>query len=283
MPLVEYDFKALFGSEQFKDFGYIDAEQSLRVVYPLATQQFPIGYISDKNTPEGQGRDVINQTLGTKFGLIYHLRLSFNDDRNSVIVVESEPEDVIKQLGGRQRPSVSYDCGGLIIPRNSESPFVVETFVGDCACIVVRSDRWIGYMHVGRPEIMAELNLIENFFKLWPAKAEETRVWVGPCIGGSHYELSEIPEKFKAYTIQTIWYTQGFDLMNAISDQISASNKIEDIRQTVTVERIDPFLVNGKFNDHSWAASDQWYRRKGKELGFPIFSPRNSAMLFVEG
>lgn len=272
----EYDFETLFGSNQFKDFGYIDREETFRVVYPLASQQFPIGYINDRNTPADLGRVVVDKTPLRHFGLIHHVQLAHN--KHNVVVGMAKVEVTENQID-RAVPSVTIPCDGLIITRSGK-PFVVETFLSDCACVVIWSKDHVGYMHVGRPEIMEDQSVIETFFTLWPCRPEETRVWIGPSIGGKYYELPQIPDDFKSYAIETIWGTQGFCLLPAIVDQIRFFGLV-NVRD-ITATGIDPFALNLS-GDHSWAASDQWYRRKGRELGFPIYSPRNSAMLFVEG
>ena len=274
----EYDFKTLFGSEQFKDFGYIDAEQSLRVVYPLATQKFPIGNIIDRNTPADIGRMVVDETLGRDFGIICHVQLAH--DRHNIVEIISDVALLDEATDGAF-PSITVPCDGLIVPKKG-CPFVVETFLGDCACIVVWSENYIGYMHVGRPEVMAEPSTIEKFFEIWPSSPEETSVWIGPCIGGVHYELPMISERFKMHSCETIWGSQGFCLLPAIISQIGGYIKHSVGDPKFKVVDVEPFSEN-ESGDHSWAASDQWYRRKGRELGFSIYSPRNSAMLFVEG
>lgn len=262
----------LFG-DNYKDFGVIG--DGLQVVYALASQKFPIGYIGDKNTPAELGRTVVEQALGEGFGLIHNLMLNHTGHN----IVDVQPDVASVKSLYNNPGSISLICDGLIIPRTGD-PFVVQTFLGDCACVVAWSDEWVGYMHVGRPEVMAEPSVIENFFKKFPSKPQDTRVWIGPCIAGPHYELLEIPEKFRLFKDKTIWGTQGFEIEFAIGNQIVKYGLIGGCN--FSSANICPYKANEDGN-HTWAASDQWYRRKGRELGIPLFSPRNSAMLFVTG
>lgn len=271
MPV--YDFAKMFGPN-FKDFGEIGP--GLRIVYALANQQFPTGYIGDKNTPANMGHKVVEEALACKFGFICHLRLSHNI--HNIVTEESD----VPREGENDRFLLgeSPSCDGLIA-RRARTPLVVETFLGDYACVVVSSQDWVGYLHIGQPEIMAKPNLIENFFKQWPSRPEETRVWIGPSIGGLYYEyLAEIPDRFKRFMVTTVWNTQGFCLLPAIIEEISQYGLVDGWQMHCS--DIDPYSVNEK-GDHSWAASVRWYERKGRELGFPIHSPRNAAILFVEG
>lgn len=262
----------LFGGN-FKDFGTI--LPGLEMVYALSSQDFPIGYIGDLSTPADSARLVIDRTLGTEFGPIRHIALGH--EKHGQIVVATDVADELEKQDGLF-PSMTDNCDGIIVKRR-DAPLVISTFLGDCAAVIVSSKNHVGYMHVGRPEVMAEpKGVIENFFEKWTDEPHETRVWVGPCIKGWHYELPEIPTRFIRYTTRTFWETQGFNLHIAIIDQISQHGLIEgcDIRNV----DIDPFAVNMK-GDHSWAASDQYYRREGRNLNHPQFSPRNAALLFI--
>ncbi|MFA4996127.1 MAG: laccase domain-containing protein [Patescibacteria group bacterium] len=274
----KYDFEALFGSKQFKDFGYIDAERSLRVVYPLATQKFPIGYIGDKNTPADIGREVIEKTLGRNFGPICHVSLAH------------ESHNIVEIVKDKYVMPIVFSCDGLIVQRTGSSfPFVIETFLGDCACIIIWSDRWIGYMHVGWPEIIQlPFGVIQKFFEEWPDKNNEISIWMGPCITGQSFERVNIPKNpsfLRQYAKEpTEWGTRGFQLDHCIRYLIEVETSEMNVKSFSKAD-IDPYAECSWIhpNNKLWAASDQWYRRKGRELGFPIYSPRNSAMLFVEG
>jgi len=261
----------LFG-DNCKCFGVI--EPGLQVVYALASQKFPIGNILDRNTPADLGRSVIDRTISfNQYGMIYHVSLAH--DKHNIVVVDKNPMKTLDEMDGKY--SITHACDGLIIPRRTNA--VIETFLGDCACIVVWSHDWVGYMHVGRPEVMqGPTGVIEEFFRRWPGDLSETKVWFGPSITGNHYELPNIPEEFSKYRKETVWGTQGFRVNSAILGQIKEYGKIDNMR--IQLIGIDPFELNEN-GDHTWAASDQWYRRKGKEIGISLFSPRNSAMLFV--
>lgn len=263
-------FDGLFG-DNYKDFGTIG--DGLQVVYALASQRFPIGYIGDRNTPARLAREQIDRSLAGNFGLIYHVELAHPND--NVVKIQSE-SDFVESF--TTHTSMTFSCDGLIVDKNNKS-FMIETLLGDCACIVVWSDDWVGYMHVGRPEIMEKPSLIHHFFSKWPGNPESTHAWMGPCITGDHYELPQIPKEFQDFATETEWGTQGLDLNRIILAQL----KMEGLSdQVITNVNIDPFSVL-EFDDHTWAASDQWAKRKSRELGFPVCNLRNSAMLIVTG
>lgn len=265
---------AMFG-QRYKDFGTVGP--GLQVAYSIASQHFPIGYIGDKNTPADAGRTVVDQALGREHGLVFHLVLAH--DRHDFVKIMDDVDSIEAGIDGAY-PSITVPCDGLIIPRTGK-PFVVEAFLGDCACIVVSSKSHVGYMHVGWPEITQRpTGVLEEFFGAWPCPPGETSVWMGPCITGKSFERRVIPLFLSSYGTETAWFTKGFSLDQCIIDQVCLLGEIP--KEKVANVSIDPFAVR-ESGDFSWAASDQWAKMKSDKLGFPVCNPRNSAMLFVEG
>lgn len=259
----------LFGSRNFKNFGKIG--DGLRVVYPITTDKFPTGYVNDPNGKAANDcRKVVDDKLGNTYGPALHLALAPHKEHNLVGVYKDGLQETTAFVGD-----------GIIIKRTG-TRLVVDTFLADCSWIVVWTDEWVGCMHCGWPELvqMPE-GVIDKFFSLWPGTREETSIWMGPCITQAHFERKEIPAEpdfLQPYVGQTNWGTQGFALDLCIKSRL---RHYLDVTQFTCVG-VDPYSIR-ESGDYSWAASDQWAKRKSNELGFPVCNLRNTAMLFIEG
>lgn len=264
----EYDWVKLFGTEQFHDFGEIG--RGLQVVYPVSTNKFPIGYINDPNGKSAnESRQVVDTALGEAYGPILHLALAPHKEHN---IVGTFREGLLA--------STTFVGDGLMVRRTGK-PFVANTFLGDCACVVVWDDDWVGYMHIGWPELtQTPDNIVDRFEKLWPG-GKHTSAWMGPAIGAKFFERTVVPAEpsfLQRYVGKTHWGTQGFDLANAIDDRL---RNLIGAQGLLTREGIDPYYER---EDGNYVfASDQWAKRKSAELGFQVCNPRNAAMLFVAG
>lgn len=228
----------------------------LSMYYLHACNEFPIGNVLDPATPADAARKVVEAQLGDEFGPIYHLGLAH------------PCHNIVSYIGPCETNGL-FPADGLIVPRGNQ-PFCIETFVADCATIAVIDKTDVGFIHSGRPEVVA--GVFQNFFRIWGSGIADTYGFVGPTISEQYYELESIPPGFEQFGCSTKWGTQGFDLPAAIQRKL----KIAGIDKYVTWSDIDPYAEN-LVGDTPWG-SDQFCRVKNQDPKRPL-SPRDCALL----
>jgi len=230
---------------------------------------FPIGNIVDPETPAVNAREVIEQTIGLEYGPIVHVSLA-HQEHNKVVVLDSMPTG-----------HMLLNCDAVIFPKRWR--IGVETLLGDCTCSIVASADYIGFMHIGRPELFG--GLISRFSESWVEVDENqsASVHIGPGICGKHYELPDLSAvagtQLEVYKTVTEWGTQGYDMYQAITAQFRGLGFPHVLEFPSDVHC--PFCARQQSVCSSWA-SDQYFRVKGMDPSRP-FSPRDCAFLRRKG
>lgn len=224
--------------------------------YLHTDDELKLGEINNPNTPVDKAIAEIERVAGEEYGPIYTLRLGPHPCHNIVLSI------------GECKKSGCFTGDALIVRRSNEK-FSIATFVGDCPVIIVANPTYIGFIHCGRPELMDDI--LPAFFSSWNnPNSDPDIVFVGPGINGKYYELPQIPNGLERFKTETIWKTQGFDLLGLIKHQLKYAG-----RDDVSWSGIDPYQkrLDG---DTAWA-SDQWYKKDnvpGEQA-----SPRDCALL----
>ena len=230
---------------------------------------FPIGYIGGGAIGADQARNVVEQQLGDIYGPIVHVALAPHDGTNGV-----GHNRVV--CHGELRENQTHVCDAVILAKH-ERPFAIETMLGDCACIIVSNDDYLGFIHCGTPELFA--GLLGDFFVAWPTLMGMTEIFLGPCITGRNYlyDPKKVPHRFHSFLREcdgedTVW-DEGWTF--GLAEAISAELRTWGAR-SITDCVIDPFTENVNGN-HQWASARYWKDLKDRlEIGDGL-SPRNCA------
>ena len=216
-------------------------------------QFFPVGFIGDKRdgaTTPDDARQIAEAVFGSKYDPIIHLALG-HEKHNLVQVLDEVPDKHATIVG--DAVIVRKPADGIRV-----KPIAIGTFLGDCPVVCVASKEWLGFVHCGRPEAMAEPSVIEAFLEAWPSPTEETEAHIGPGICGHHYGLKTLDEKYGRYGTNCAFEGEvGFALAWFILATLIDRN-IELSRKTVN-SGICPYCEREKGNAE-WA-SDQWFKR----------------------
>lgn len=215
--------------------------------YTGHSAEFPIGFIGGGPISAAEARGVIERVCGDSYGPILHLSLAPHDPlpigigHAMVHIVDHVPDD-----------HRVYN-GDAIIVTDLSKPFVIETLLGDCACIIVADGRSIGFIHCGTPELFA--GLLDQFHEWWPGEMTSTHVFMGPCIGGYYYQYDPemVPKKYSRFVLgahETMFEAPGFDLSSAIVHELLTWGNTSG----ASVYTIDPFERNLK-GEHQWASA----------------------------
>lgn len=241
LPLFLGPLGAAFGSQYRLD--YVGHHNQL----------FPIGHIGDKResaiTPD-QGRTTVEEAFGSKYSPIIHLALG-HEKHNIVHVLDEVP---------RKHTTLVGDAVIVRKPVRSirSKPIAIGTLLGDCPVVCIASDEWLGFVHCGRPEAMAEPSIIEAFFAAWPSSAEETEAYIGPGICGRHYGLKTLDEKYERFkTDCTLDGEIGFDLARFILATMADIDS--DLVCNTVYDGTCPYCQR-EAGEEAWA-SDQWFKR----------------------
>lgn len=237
-------------------------EDHLALTYYHHDEKFPIGFINGGPIPLSDGIKVAKDTFGNRIGPIIHLALAPHPEHNVVHILSKTPTESETLFGD-----------GVIVPRIGN--FSIGGFIADCAIGIVASEKYIGYFHAGKPEIISNPSLVENFFRKWPDSPSDTWIFIGPMIEGKHYEISKLDSRWNQYIVKTDWGTRGFDVRAALYDQLP-----EVPADQIIISKIDPFTEMEKYGEQSPILSDQWYKHYKNEPNKDqtVFCPRNFAL-----
>lgn len=218
------------------------------------SQFFPIGYIGGGSINAAQARTIIEEVFGEhKYGPIIHLALAPHDGslgfgHNNVHVLDETP---------RKHTTI---VGDAIIVRKERKPFVIETLLGDCACIIASSSTYAGFIYCGTPELFAVPSILANFWSAWSDRCltDDTRVFLGPCITARNYAYNadKVPDGYKDFVVACDSHKTLFDegytfgLAEAIAYDIRRWGFLGSFDQS----NVDPFTENLNGN-HAWASA----------------------------
>jgi len=249
-----------------------------KLFYRRNSERFRIGQVGNNEISADQAREVVIAEYGNTYNVQSMALAPHDRDKDGVGHNVVCP---IHQINGHQT-----FIGDALMIFDFSKPWLADTFVADCPVLAVLDAkmRAAGFVHCGWPEMaMEEPNIIASFLQEWPAKPNETIVFIGRGIEGQYFERNPttIPERYQFLcAMPSAWGGTGFSLLCAI---------ITDLRHAkipignIFVDKPDGHPIDtytatleGKLD---WAASDQLAKRQKLETGQPVYAHRMAACL----
>lgn len=235
-------------------------------------ENFPIGYIGGGEISADEARQVVEREFD---GKIMHLALAPHDGTNGV------GHNGICPFITPPAEITSTHVGDAIIVRKGLGSIRIDTFVGDCAVIICTSNEWLGFIHCGMPELIAEPNILDRFQQFWPVPMAETSIFIGPCISGKwfSYDPEKIPDRYKSFVLQPGEDGNAFDDQCTFGLNLAIQRTVEDWHpMSLSISDVDPFQENVEGRNYWASARYAWFQKIFLGIGDGL-SPRDCAML----